>query len=53
MSRPTKLTPETQDTIVKAVSLGATYEAAANAGGVSYDSFNNWMKQGEKAKSGK
>ncbi len=47
MSRPTKLTPETQEIIVKAVSLGATYEASANAAGISYDSFNNWMKRGE------
>ena len=50
--RPTKLTPETHDRIVQAIKLGATYVMAANYGGVSYDSFNLWMKQGEAAKSG-
>lgn len=52
MSRPTKLTPETQEKITDAVSIGATYELAAKYAGVTYETFNNWMKAGAEAKSG-
>jgi hypothetical protein len=44
--RPTKLTPETQDRIVNAIRVGATYELAAQFGGISYSTFNNWMARG-------
>jgi transposase len=53
MGRPTKLTENTKKVIVKAISLGGTFRAAANAGGVAYNTFNEWMKKGETAKSGK
>lgn len=43
MARPTKLTPETQDRIVTAIRLGATYELAAQYGGIHYDTFRVWM----------
>jgi len=46
MTRPTKLTPETHKKIVQAIQLGASYELAANYAGVSYSSFNLWMKKG-------
>jgi len=52
MGRPTKLTPAAQAIIEKAVGLGATFEASANAAGVHYDTFNRWMHKGEAAKSG-
>jgi len=52
MARPTKLTPETQDAIIKALSIGATYKDAAEAAGVAYNTFNEWMKAGEKQKRG-
>lgn len=52
MGRPTKLTPETEQTILKALELGATYEAAANAAGIAYNTFNEWMKEGEATKRG-
>lgn len=52
MGRPTKLTPETQKRIVDGIRMGATYELAAQYGGVSYDTFNNWIKAGVDAKSG-
>lgn len=48
--RPTKLTPEISKKIVDAIRLGATYELAANYGGISYEAFNNWMKKGAKGK---
>lgn len=51
--RPTALDDQTQAVIVRAISVGATFEAAANAGGVVYNTFNEWMKKGEAAKSGK
>lgn len=47
MGRPSKLTPETQARIVQAIEVGATYELAAQFGGVCYDTFNNWMRRGE------
>ncbi len=50
MARPTKFTPEVTDTIIKAVSIGATYKDAAEAAGVDYDTFNEWMKAGRTGK---
>ena len=44
MARPTKLTPEVQELICKAIRIGATYQAAAEAAGISYDTFNEWRK---------
>jgi hypothetical protein len=32
--------------------VGATYAHAAAYGGIRYNTFNEWMKQGEAAKSG-
>jgi hypothetical protein len=52
MARPTKLTPEIQEIILKAIDIGATYKDAAEAAGINYDTFNNWMKRGAKASSG-
>jgi hypothetical protein len=49
---PSKLNSETKEKIRKAILLGATYALAANYAGVSYDSFNNWMKKGESSNSG-
>ena len=44
MARPTKLTPEVQELICKAIRIGATYQAAAEAAGISYETFNEWRK---------
>ncbi len=52
MARPTKLSPDVQQRIVQAIALGATYEMAAQYGGVTYRSFRNWMQSGEPARSG-
>lgn len=51
--RPSKLTPETQTRIVQAIRVGATYELAAQFGGIAYNTFNEWMKKGEDAKAGR
>lgn len=53
MGRPTKLTPETQKRIVDGIRMGATYELASQYGGVAYNTFNEWMKAGEGAQSGR
>lgn len=53
MGRPSKLTPEAQAAIVDAVLHGCTYSDAAEAAGVDYQTFNNWMLTGKDKKSGK
>lgn len=52
MARKSKLTPETQKRITDAIRVGATYELAAQYGGVAYNTFNEWMKAGEAADTG-
>lgn len=52
MARPTKLTPEVKKAIVDAIGIGAPKNTAATAAGIHYDTFNEWMKKGEKSKSG-
>lgn len=53
MGRPSKLTPDTQKRICDAIRVGATYELAAQYGRVTYNTFNEWMKRGEAARSGR
>jgi len=53
MPRPTKLTPEIQKLIGDGISLGLTYALAASATGVTYQTFNQWMKLGRDSTSGK
>ena len=53
MARPTKFTPEVTETILKAIGMGATYKDAAEAAGVEYVTFQNWMNKGKDATSGK
>lgn len=52
MARPTKLNPTTQERICQAIRVGATYQLAAQYGGVTYKTFNEWMKAGEDAQKG-
>ena len=53
MARPSKFTPEVTEIIIKALQIGATYKDAAEAAGVDYDTYNNWIQEGKTAKSGK
>jgi hypothetical protein len=53
MARPTKLTNKVQQKIGDSVSLGLTYALAASAAGVTYQTFNQWMKLGRDSTSGK
>ncbi len=52
MPRPTKLTPEVHAAIVEMILHGSTKKDAAEAAGVHYDTFNNWMLSGQAAKKG-
>jgi len=47
MGNITKLTPERQDTICKAIRLGATYLLAAQAAGITYATLWAWMDKGK------
>lgn len=42
--RPTKYTPETVKRIIEAIKLGLAYVDAANYGGISFETFNEWRK---------
>jgi hypothetical protein len=53
MPRPSKITPEIQQKIGDGISLGLTYALAANSAGVSYQTYNEWVKRGQTEKSGK
>mgnify|MGYP002632983204 FL=1 len=52
MARPTKLDEDTQAAIVRSLAIGATRKDSAEAAGISYDTFLNWMANGEKAHRG-
>lgn len=45
--QPTKLTPETTEKLVYAISKGASYEIACYYAGISYRAFRFWMVKGE------
>lgn len=49
---PSKFTEETTTKIIQAIRMGATYDLAAKFGGITYQTFNEWRKKGEEAKSG-
>jgi hypothetical protein len=53
MARPTKLTPELQQRIGDNIALGLTYSLAAEASGITYKTFNDYMNRGKTEKSGK
>jgi len=50
--RRTKLTEETQQSIIKAIKDGSFDYVAAEAAGITYQTFRNWVERGEKAKRG-
>jgi len=53
MARPTKLTPKLQQRIGDNIALGLTYSLAAEAAGITYKTFNEYMNRGKTEKSGK
>ena len=50
--RPTKLTPEVAERIIQATRLGASYAAAAEAGGVERHTISRWVAKGEAEEEG-
>lgn len=46
VGRRSLLTPELQEKICKAIAVGALYKSAAQANGISYDTFMEWMQRG-------
>jgi hypothetical protein len=52
MARPCKLTPEIQKRIDDNVALGLTYTLAAESSGITYKTFNEWLKKGRNSTSG-
>lgn len=53
MGRPTKLTPNIEKIIIECIGLGLSYRKTAAAAGITRQTLRNYVKRGEKAKSGK
>ena len=53
MPRPTKLTPEIQQSIADAISAGNYARVAAECAGVGETTFYRWMQMGERARTGR
>ena len=47
IGRPCRLTDETQATIVEALGHVGTWQGAADAAGISYETLRGWLRQGE------
>lgn len=52
MPRPTKLTPDTQAKIIQRLSAGSTIKATCDSVGIHVDTYYEWLKRGNEAKSG-
>jgi len=46
MARPTKMTPNITKKIGDNIALGLSYSLAAEAAGITYQTFNDWHKKG-------
>jgi transposase len=53
MARPSKLTLNITKRIGENIALGLPYSLAASAAGITYQTFNEWIKKGQIEKSGK
>ena len=52
MARPSKLSPDITKRIGENIALGLTYSLAAEAAGITYQTFHEWHKKGKNSKSG-
>ena len=52
MARPSKLSPDITKRIGENIALGLPYSLAAEAAGITYQTFNEWHKKGKNSKSG-
>ena len=48
MARPSKLNDEITQIICENIELGLSYNLTCQAAGISFDTFDNWMKSGAK-----
>lgn len=51
--RPRKDTPEIMDKVLNGIKAGLSYEGACGLARISFNTFNRWRLEGEKAESGK
>lgn len=51
--RPSKATPKRMQEVIKGITAGLPYDTSCALAGIHYTTFNNWMKAGESAVSGK
>jgi transposase len=47
MVRPTKLNDELTDLICENIELGLSYNLACQGAGITFETFNQWMKKGD------
>jgi hypothetical protein len=52
VARPSKLSPDITKRIGENIALGLTYSLAAEAAGITYQTFNQYMNRGKNSKSG-
>jgi hypothetical protein len=52
VARPSKLSPDITKRIGENIALGLTYSLAAEAAGITYQTFHEWHKKGKNSKSG-
>lgn len=52
MARPTKLTKETQDKILRFIRMGVPFKDACQVAGINPDTGQRWLSNGRKAKEG-
>ena len=52
MARPSKLSPDITKRIGENIALGLPYSLAAEAAGITYQTFNEWHKKGKNSKYG-
>jgi hypothetical protein len=52
MARPSKLSPDITKLIGENIALGLSYSLAAEAAGITYQTFNEWHKKSKNSKSG-
>jgi hypothetical protein len=52
MGRPSKLSPGITKQIGENIALGLPYSLAAEAAGITYQTFNEWHKKGKNSRSG-
>ena len=53
LGRPSKLTPDTERIIVKALNIGLYIETACDLAAIDRDTYYNWINKGKESKAGR